>query len=168
VIPPRSDRGDTAAETGVGLVIGTLIIALCLSILPLPDWARDYRPQWVALTLIYWALILPRRVGVFSAFGTGIVQDVVSGSLLGEHALSLSVVAYLAVELHRRILPFPPWQQAVSVWLLLVVERLLSLWILGATGQPIPTLSYWLPTLVGMVLWPAAFAVMQRVRGVLE
>jgi rod shape-determining protein MreD len=158
-----SDAGGRAG--GLGLVIATLIVALCLSILPLPDWARDYRPQWVALTLIYWALVMPRRVGVFSAFGTGIVLDVISGSLLGEHALSLSMVAYLAVELHRRILPFPAWQQALSIWLLLVVERLLSLWILGATGQPTPTLAYWLPTFVGALLWPALFTLMQRVRG---
>jgi rod shape-determining protein MreD len=160
----RAASSGPAGGTGTVLIVATLFVALCLSIVPLPDWARDYRPQWVAMTLIYWALVRPDRVGVFWAFGTGIALDVISGSVLGEHPLSLSVVVYLAMELHRRILPFPRWQQAVSVWLLLVVERLLSLWILGATGQPTPTLAYWLPTLVGMLLWPGLFALLQRLR----
>jgi rod shape-determining protein MreD len=142
-----------------------LTAALVLSILPLPFWASVYRPQWVALLLIFWSLTRPRQVGVFWAFGTGLVLDVVSGSVLGAHALSLSVVAFLALELSARIVAFPHWQQAVSVWLLLVVERLLSLWIMAATGHPTPTLGYWLPTLVGALLWPLLSTLLRRLTG---
>jgi len=78
----------------------------------------------------------------------------VSGTVLGQNALALSVVVYLAIQLHQRIRIFPLWQQAVSVWVLLLVERLLTVWILGATGAPTPTLWYWVPTFFGMVLWP--------------
>jgi len=74
--------------------------------------------------------------------------------VLGQHALSLSLTVYLVIELHARIRSFPLPQQAVSVWILLLVERLVSLWVRGATGQPTPTLWYWMPTLVGMLLWP--------------
>jgi rod shape-determining protein MreD len=90
--------------------------------------------------------------------------DVTAGTVLGQHALSLSVVAFLAVELHQRIRIFPLWQQALSVWVLLLVERLLSLWVIGATGQPTPTLWYWAPTFVGMLLWPWIFIVLRDVR----
>jgi rod shape-determining protein MreD len=135
-----------------------------LTILPVPDWAEELRPQWVALTLVYWCLALPDRVGVFWAWSTGLVLDVAAGTLLGQHALSLSVVAYLVVELHPRIRIFPLWQQALSVWVLLLVERLLSLWVIGATGQPTPTLWYWAPTFVGMLLWPWIFIVLRDVR----
>lgn len=142
----------------------TLVAALTLTILPMPSWASDFRPQWVTLILIYWCLVRPTRFGVFSGFALGIAQDLVSGALLGEHALSLSVVAYLAGGLHRRIRAFPLSQQAVAVWLLLLIERLLSLWILGATGQPTPTLTYWLPTLVGLLLWPGFSLLLDRLR----
>lgn len=145
------------------LIAATLAGAMTLTILPLPNWADAYRPQWVALVLIFWCLTRPRQVGVFWAFGIGLLQDVVSGAVLGENALTLAVVAFLAIELHPRILPFPPWQQTLSVWLLLVVERLLSLWILGATGQPTPTLSYWLPTFVSAMLWPALSALLRKI-----
>jgi rod shape-determining protein MreD len=146
------------------LVLATIGAALLLALLPMPDWAREFRPQWAALILIYWALSVPGRVGVFWGLGVGIVLDVLSGTVLGQHGLSLSVVAFLAVELRQRIMPFPPWQQALSVWILLLVERLLSLWILGATGQPTPSLVYWMPTVVGMLLWPWLLPVLANLR----
>lgn len=149
---------------GTRVILITLVIALFLTILPIPQWAETYRPQWVAMTLIYWALALPARVGVFWAWGAGLVLDVASATVLGQHALSLSVSVYLAVELHARIRVFPPLQQAVSVWVLLLVERLLSLWVIGATGQPTPTLWYWMPTFTGMLLWPWFFILFRDLR----
>ncbi|ESQ17501.1 MAG TPA: rod shape-determining protein MreD [Chromatiaceae bacterium] len=145
-------------------IIASLLLALFLTVLPLPHWAIHYRPQWVALVLIFWAMNVPQRVGVFWGFGVGIMLDVISGSVLGKNALGLSVVCFLALVLHQRILPFPPLQQAFSVWLLLLVERLLSLWTMGAIGQPTPSPLYWMPTFVGMAIWPWLSVVMQWVR----
>ena len=153
-----------ASRRGTGVILITLSAALFLTILPMPQWAEEYRPPWVAMTLIYWALALPQRVGVFWAWSTGLVLDVTAGTVLGQHALSLSVPVYLAVELHARIRIFPLPQQAVSVWVLLLVERLLSLWVTGATGRPTPTLLSWMPTFVGMLLWPWIFILLRDVR----
>ena len=153
-----------APSNGTRIILITLGMALFLTILPMPLWAEDFRPQWVAMTLIYWSLALPARIGVFWAWGTGLVLDVTSGTVLGQHALSLSVPVYLVVELHARIRVFPPLQQAVSVWVLLLVERLLSLWVMGATGRPTPTLWYWMPTFVGMLLWPWVFVLLRDLR----
>lgn len=147
---------------GSGVILITLGTALVLTILPLPQWAAAFRPQWMALTLIYWALALPTRVGIFWAWGAGLVLDVTTGTVLGQHALSLSVPVYLTLELHRLIRVFPLPQQAVSVWVLLLVERLLSLWVHGATGQPTPAIKYWIPTFVGMLLWPWVFMLLRN------
>jgi rod shape-determining protein MreD len=151
-------------RNGTRVILSTLAVALFLTILPMPDWAEMYRPQWVAMTLIYWALALPGRVGVFWAWSAGLVLDVTSGTVLGQHALSLSVPVYLAVELHARIRSFPLLQQAVTVWVLLLTERLLSLWVMGATGQPTPTLWYWMPTFSSMMLWPGVFILLRDLR----
>lgn len=132
----------------------SLTLALFLTLVPLPpDW-DDWRPQWVTLLLIFWCLTLPERIGVFWGFGMGLMLDMFTSGLLGQQALSLSLVAYVTIKLHARVRLFPRWQQSFFVWILLLAERLLTLWILGATGQPMPTLAYWLPTLVGLVLWP--------------
>lgn len=149
---------------GTPLILASFAAGLLLTLVPMPYWAAEYRPQWVALLLIYWTLIAPARVGVFSALAAGLVLDVLTGTVLGQHALSLSVVGFLAVELRQRVLPFPGWQQALSVWVLLLVERLLSLWILGATGQPTPSLVYWVPTLIGMLLWPWLQGLLEALR----
>ena len=153
-----------AARNGTWVILISLVVALFLTILPWPIWAEEFRPQWLTMTLIYWSLALPNRVGVFWGWVAGLVLDVVSGTVLGQHALSLSVTTYLAVELHPRVRVFPLLQQAVSVWVLLLVERLLSLWVIGATGQPTPTLWYWMPTFVGMLLWPWVFILLRDVR----
>lgn len=144
-----------------GIVLLTLGVALVLTILPMPEGTEGLRPQWMALTLIYWTLTLPTRVGIFWAWGAGLAVDVTTETLLGQHALSLAVPIYLVLKLQRRIRAFPPAQQALSVWVLLLVERLLFLWVQGATGQPTPPLGYWLPTFVGMLLWPWVFILLQ-------
>jgi rod shape-determining protein MreD len=150
-------------QNGVAIVL-VMTAALALAVMPLPVWAQDFRPQWVTLSLIYWCLALPQRVGVGTAWGLGVLQDVISGTLLGQHALGLSVTGYLAVRLHLRIRIFPLWQQSLSVMVLLLVERLLTLWVIGATGQPTPTLWYWMPTLVSTLLWPWVYIVLRDIR----
>lgn len=136
------------------VLILSLGSALLLTLLPLPEWASELRPPWVALTLLYWILAAPERVGVFWGWTMGLLLDVGIGTVLGQHALSLSVMAWIAVSLHRRLRLFPPVQQALAVWLFLLAERLVSLWVMGALGQPTPGLPYWLSTLMGLLIWP--------------
>lgn len=136
------------------LLIPSLGVALLLILLPLPEWATELRPPWVALTLLYWILAAPERVGVFWGWAMGLLLDVGIGTVLGQHALSLAVMAWMMVSLHRRLRLYPPIQQALVVWLLLLAERLVSLWVMGALGQPTPGLPYWLSTLTGLLIWP--------------
>jgi rod shape-determining protein MreD len=149
-----------APSRGGWLIFVSLLVALFLEILPMPVGVDAFRPPWVALVTLYWCLNVPERFGVFAAFATGLALDVASGSLFGQHALGLSLIAYAAVELHQRIRLFPLWQQALFVWVLLLVERLLNLWVLAATGQPMPFLIYWVPTLLGLLLWPWLFVIL--------
>ena len=81
------------------VIVVTLCIAMLLTILPMPDWARPFRPQWVTLVLLYWAIALPHRIGVGSGFLVGIVLDVLTGTLLGQHALGLTIVTFIAIVL---------------------------------------------------------------------
>jgi rod shape-determining protein MreD len=142
----------------------TICVAMLLTILPMPDWARPYRPQWVTLVLLYWAIALPHRVGVGSGFIAGIVLDVLTGTLLGQHSLGLSVVLFIAIQLHQRIRVFPFWQQSLGILVLLIVEHLLSLWVIGATRGEAPGLGYWAVPLIGALLWPWMFVTLRKVR----
>ena len=96
------------------LPLGTLIIALLLSILPLPEVIVSFRPDWVAIVLIYWSLFKPGRFGFLTAFWLGLVLDTLYGSLLGQHALALLTVTYVTRHFHLRIRVFPIWQMSIT------------------------------------------------------
>ncbi|HEX7043337.1 MAG TPA: rod shape-determining protein MreD [Burkholderiales bacterium] len=149
---------------GRAILIASFAMAAVLNVLPVPRWAEPFMPDWVALTLIYWCMALPNRVSVGVGWTLGLVLDVLYGSLLGQHALAKAVVAYLTVRLHPQLRMFPRWQQAVSVLVLLVINQLLVVWVRGATGQPPATVAYWLPSIVGMLLWPWLFVILRDAR----
>ena len=81
-------------------VVLSLIVALALTMLPLPPALDIIRPDWLALIVIFWALSVPRSYGVGIAFLVGIVLDVSQGTLIGQHALGLTVIAYITVRFH--------------------------------------------------------------------
>ena len=146
------------------VIVVTFIVALLLTVLPLPEWARMYRPQWYTLVLIYWTMASPQRVGVGIGWLTGIIVDVTTGTLLGQHALARYVIAFSTQKMHQRLRLFPIWQQSLTVLVLLLVEKLLELWVMGAVSQPAPPLLFWAPPLVGMLLWPWIFIVLRDLR----
>ena len=84
-----------ARHHGGGAIVFTFIIALLLTIMPLPEWARYLRPDWVGLVLIYWCLAVPERVGVITGWLMGLLVDLLTGAILGQHALALTVVAWI-------------------------------------------------------------------------
>ena len=138
--------------------------AMLLTIIPLSDSLRTLRPDWVGLTLIFWCLVLPYRVSVTSGFITGLLLDVLTGTLLGQHALSLSIIAYVCVRLHQRIRIYPMWQQSLTVLVLLILHQLLTLWVDSTIGRPSLPPSYWLPSLIGAALWPLVYRFLNAVR----
>lgn len=146
------------------VILLTFATAMLLTIVPLPDVLRTLRPDWVALTLIFWCLVLPYRVSVGSGFIAGLLLDVLTGTLLGEHALALSLVAYVCVRLHQRIRAYPMWQQALTVLTLLILHQLITLWVDSTIGRPARPLSYWLPSVIGMLLWPFAYRLLSALR----
>ena len=86
------------------------------TIAPMPDWASPFRPDWVALTLIYWTMMLPRTYSIGTAWIVGIVLDVAQGTLLGQHAIALCFVAYIAVKFHLQFRVFPVSQMSATVF----------------------------------------------------
>ena len=142
----------------------SLLVALVLMILPLPDGVQLYRPNWVALALIYWSMALPKRVGLWFAFFTGIILDTSQGTLLGQHAMALTIVAFLTLRFHQRVRLFPIWQQALTVLVLLVLHQLLALWVSRFIGRPPPPWYYWTPSLTSMMLWPLVYVTLRSLR----
>jgi len=134
-------------------VAASLFAAFALTIFPLPQSVEAYRPDWVAMTVFFWIISLPFWIGIGAAWLCGILLDALLGSLIAQHALALSVPAYIAFHLHRRIRVFPIWQETFAIFLLLSIYHLILLWIDGATGRPV-SLDYIKPLLTSVVIWP--------------
>ncbi|WP_455204044.1 rod shape-determining protein MreD [Kaarinaea lacus] len=157
-------RLDTAQRQGGLIIFATFIAALLLTMMPLPDWGETLRPEWVAMVLIYWCIALPNRVGVFIAWFVGLFLDVASGALLGQNAVAMALIAYLAIKLHLRIRLFPLWQQAMSVLVLVALYQMLTLWIKGMIGSTTQGWSYWVHSLTSMLMWPVVFLLLRFLR----
>ena len=119
-------------------VIITLIVGLMLTIMPLPESIRDFRPDWLALLMIFWAMQLPRTWSVGSAWIVGIVLDVSYGTLLGQHALALSFIVFITVRFHLLMRVFPLSQLSATVFALLALYQFLLFWINGVAGVTAP------------------------------
>jgi rod shape-determining protein MreD len=123
-----------------GFIAATLALALLFNLLP---WrASGLVPDAAALVLAFWCVHQPRRMGIGIAWLIGLLMDAGDGTLLGQHALGYAVLAFAAIAWHRRILWFPPWQQAAHVWLILFASQLLMLAAGMAAGGAFPGLAY--------------------------
>ena len=146
------------------LMAVALVVALFLTLLPLPSLLEPLRPYWMALVIIYWALEVQPSISLGLAFCLGLVLDLLLGSLLGMHALSLVVMVFLVQRFRARMRFFPAWQQALAVLALLANDRIILLWITALLGEPMPTWQYWLGPLAGMAIWPWVFLLLDRLR----
>ena len=81
----------------------------------LPNGRHPAAPDLLALVLVFWNVHQPRRVGVGFAFAFGLVMDVHQGAVLGQHALAYTLLSYLAISVHRRVLWFSLPSQALHV-----------------------------------------------------
>jgi rod shape-determining protein MreD len=145
-------------------VIITIVIALMLSAVPLPDWLEAFRPDWLALALIYWAMTLPRTWSVGSAWLVGLVLDVAQGTLLGQHALALSLIVFVTIRLHLLMRVFPMSQLTATVFSLLALYQFILFWINGVVGIPVAPVQYWAPVISSTLLWPLVASLLNGAR----
>ena len=155
---------DFMLPRGLGAILTSYLAALILTVWPLPHWAEACRPLWVSLVTIYWCLWLPQHIGVITAFVAGLLVDALTGTLLGEHALALVLVAWMALWMHLQVRVFPWWQQCVVVLAMLLVHNFVLFWVDGTLGYTLGAGLRWTPVVVSALLWPWLLQVMSRVQ----
>lgn len=136
----------------VSTIIMSFALALFLNFLP---W-RDLRlvPDFVALVLVFWCIRQPRLVGLGVAWALGLITDAGNGVLLGQHALSYSVLAFLGIWLSRRILWFGPGLQALHIGAMLLAAQAVAVLVRIVAGDTFPGWALVVGPLAGAVLWP--------------
>jgi rod shape-determining protein MreD len=129
----------------------SLIVALTLNLIPFGRLPGI--PDWFALTLAFWCIHQPLKVGMAAGFFFGVVMDVANGSVMGQHALAYVLLAFAAGGLSRRILWFPLGQQALQIWPMLLGTQVVMVLVRMATGAEFPGVLYFLSSFVAVLLW---------------
>jgi rod shape-determining protein MreD len=144
------------------VILFTSVVALVLSILPLPGWLPVIRPAFLVLAVLYWSTMAPFVAGMALGFFGGLALDVFQGSLLGEHALALCFLTYLALRFNLLMRAKPIFEQSLYVLVALVGYELL-LWLIdGWTGRSMSSPLRWIHTPIGALVWPFVVGVLGR------
>lgn len=133
-------------------VASTLLLAFALNLVPLGRMPA--MPDFVALVLVFWNVHQSRRVGVGLAFLFGLVMDVHDGAVLGQHALSYTLLSYFAITIHRRLLWFTVPSQAVQILPLFLAAHAVSLLVRMIAGGMFPGWQVLLAPVFEASLWP--------------
>lgn len=142
----------------------TIVVAFMLAIMPLPDWATAFRPDWVTLVIIYWAMATPSNIGVTSAWVAGLLLDVSYGTLMGQHAVGLVLIIYVIHLQHQRLRVASLLQQAIVIFFLLLLKQLLTLWVDGMLGRAPGSWLYFMPTITSTLLWPWTYLILRDLK----
>jgi rod shape-determining protein MreD len=133
----------------------SLLAALLVNFVTSTSLGREvWVPDIVALVLVFWVVHQPRRIGIGVAFIFGLFMDVQQSALLGQHALSYTVMCFGAVAIHRRLLWFSVPSQAVQVLPLFIVAHALQILVRLLGGAALPGLGILMSPLIEALLWP--------------
>jgi rod shape-determining protein MreD len=139
-------------------VWGSLFAALLLNMLQnMALWGRAaWVPDMLAVVLVFWTVHQPLRVGIVAAFVFGLMMDVHQGALLGQHAMSYTLLSFFAITVHRRLLWFTVPSQAAQVFPLFAVAHATELILRMVAGGSFPGFLMFLAPVLEALLWPVA------------
>lgn len=154
-----------SSPASVFLAVGlSSFVALLLTIVQVPNWLFYFWPDWVALVIVYWALVLPNRIGSFIGFIVGTLLEVLFVRNFGVLGLGLATLAFIVNSAHLQLRVLSIWQQTLFMALLIGVFKLLTGWLYGIVSDFTITTEYWYSLLGSMAIWPFAFILLEELR----
>ena len=146
------------------LIIASIGLAMMLRIAAESPILAAINPDWVLMFILYWNMAAPSRVGIGFSWVTGLFMDVLTGRLLGQHALAYAVVAFLCIRLHRQFRNHTLLQQSLIILLLLLIDQMLIFWTQNLRQADTIDWLYWAAPFTGALLWPLVFVTLRHVR----
>jgi rod shape-determining protein MreD len=113
-------------------------------------------PDLLAVVLVFWTVHQPLRVSIGAAFVCGLLIDVHQGALLGQNALAYTVLSFLAIAMHRRLLWFAVSLQTVQVLPLFAAAHVVEISLRMLSGGAFPGSWILLGPVLEAALWPVA------------
>lgn len=139
------------------LFVLNLCLAFILTLLPVTGIMEWFRPLWIPLLLTFWLLAQPNYFGLLTGWFVGLLVDAMQGNLLGIHAFSYSLLAYLVLKFQQRIHLFSLGQQAILIMMCLALSQFVIIFaylLLGYKGLWLQALA---SVLLSGLLWPICY-----------
>ena len=123
------------------LIFLTLFIALYVDTYMFTSNFQMWKPTFVLLTLIYWNMALPDRIGIMAALSFGIFVDLLDGSLLGLHGILFVLITYICQRFFYQFRVSPLWQQSLILFFLFILYKQVFALDFVNTNQDLTNLS---------------------------
>lgn len=146
------------------LIHFSVIISLLLMLIPWSGYLKLVQPYWLALVVIYWSLEAPKQFGLAWGFFYSILLDVLYGSLLGKHGVSIVAMVFLVQKMHKRLKMTSFWQLSLIVGALFLNDAVIRTLIDFLTlKKDLFKLNLWSVT-SSILVWPWFKYFMDRLR----
>ena len=142
------------------LLLTSLLVALVLSVAPIPDFLQFARPLWVALVLVFWVFESSHSFKIALAWVVGLAQDVLYGTFFGVHAFFLLFVVFCTLRFQQRLKMFPLWQQVIFLMVVFSFGQFFVFWINQFSGNNLVISAYIFPALLSSLFWPWLYMIM--------
>lgn len=132
----------------------TLVAALVLTILPLPETLSVIRPAWVLLVVLYVQCCLPAYFRITWVFLLGLCLDVLCSTVMGEHAFAMLLTTWLVTHRTRRFGFFSIIQQMSIIVLFCLFYQFVIYLIDAFFGYTSNILNVLGVAFMSMLFWP--------------
>lgn len=135
-------------------VLLACIIALVLTIIPVPSYFASLRPSWILLLVLYCQFFLPNLFYLTVIIFLGLFLDILLSTTLGEHSLALVITTWLASSKVQRFHMFPMLQQMLLIALFCFIYQLTLYYIDARQGFNSTLFNVIGTTLMSFLIWP--------------
>lgn len=132
----------------------SLLCSLLLMLIPWPEVVIWFQPHWIALLVAYWSLNAASSRVMYVAFAYGLLTDILMGSLLGKHGMSLVALSFLVTKSAKQLRMKSIWQLLGMVLVLLFNDILIRAFIDWISFGYKPLVTDLLPLATAALLWP--------------
>ena len=146
------------------LILMSFIVALLLAIFPVGSSSVWLRPEFVAMLVIYWVMVMPQQSSIFLLWCLGCVLDLLEGVSLGQHAMAMMVLAYVCLLSYQRMRNYTLWHQTFFVFVLIGLHQLVDNWVHSLRGSAAQSLVFLLPAFTSALLWPLVWLCLEKLR----
>ncbi|MCH2189977.1 MAG: rod shape-determining protein MreD [Gammaproteobacteria bacterium] len=140
--------------------------AFTLMLVQVPDWLAAFWPDWIALVLVYWALLAPNKVGPIVGFTIGTMLEVLTAKTFGVLSIGLATLVFLVNLTYLQLKVTSRWLQVFLVVALIAFFKLINLWLEGLVAGNKITVEDWYSIVGNILVWPFVNIVLEEIRRV--